>query len=220
MVQLSLFSAEARAGGVADLGGLLCGPGQITRFGAGDTARLSVVLAQPHRAAALVAACAATGVDADVARTEDGGVVVRTAFRHDLVDLARQWTRGAVKEVPPDFQLDGPALRLWALAAGRPDPRGGHLLALDPHAPATHLPLVAAATRAGIAPARVVIDARACEQPAGADAGTCEQSFGRRVPALRIGGTRRVQRLVELVGAPPHGVAPADWPRRWGRDAP
>ena len=88
-------------------------------------------------------------------------------------------------------------MRLWVLSAGRPDGRGGYLLALDAHAPQTHLPLIAAATRLGIPPARVG-----------------------RGTALRISGTRRIARLVELVGPAPPQLAPADWPRYWGRTAP
>jgi hypothetical protein len=129
-------------------------------------------------------------------RTEAGTTVLRTAFRCDLVELAAAWTEDAEKAVPTGWQLDGAALRLWALAAGRPDERGGYLLALDPHAPRTHLPLIAAATRAGISPARVGDTA-----------------------ALRISGARRVQRLVELVGPVPDRVASTDWPRYWGRSA-
>jgi hypothetical protein len=194
--QLSLFSADARPARVGDLAGLLCGPGQIVRFGAGDQARLSIVLADPSRAGAVAAACAATGITVTPVLTESGATALRTAFRCDLVGLARAWTHGAIKTVPPGWQLDGAALRLWALATGRPDERGGYLLALDPHAPETHLPLVAAATRAGIPPARVS-----------------------RGPALRISGTRRVQRLVELVGPVPARVPTTDWPRYWGRHA-
>jgi hypothetical protein len=191
-----MFSAEARPPRMADLAGLLCGPGQIARFGAGDQARLSIVLPDAARAPAVAAACAATGVAVTPVRTESGALGLRTAFRCDLVGLARTWTRGSVKCVPEGWQLDGPALRMWALAAGRPDERGGYLLALDPHAPETHLPLIAAATRAGLPPARV-------------DHG----------PALRISGTRRVARLVELVGPVPPGAETADWPRYWGRTA-
>lgn len=194
--QLSLFSADAREPSMADLAGLLCGPGQIVRFGAGDQARVSIVLADPARAGAVIAACAAVGVPISPVLTESGATALRTAFRCDLVGLAEDWTRGAIKTVPPGWQLDGAALRLWALAAGRPDERGGYLLALDPNAPDTHLPLVAAATRAGIPPARVG-----------------------RGAALRISGTRRVQRLVELVGPVPERVPSADWPRYWGRAA-
>lgn len=194
MSQLSLFSADARPAGVRDLAGLLCGPGQIVRFGAGDQARLSIVLADAGRAGAVAAACAATGIGVEPVTTESGATALRTPFRCDLVGLAADWTRGSVKSVPPGWQLDGAALRLWALAAGRQDGRGGYLLALDPHAPETHLPLVAATTRAGIPPARVARDS-----------------------ALRISGTRRVQRLVELVGPAPAGVAGEHWPRYWGR---
>jgi hypothetical protein len=194
--QLSLFSADARPPRISDLAGLLCGPGQIVRFGAGDQARLSIVLPDPARASAVVAACAAIGITLSAVRSESGGIALRTAFRCDLVGLARAWTQGAVKCVPPEWQLDGPTLRMWALGAGRPDERGGYLLALDPHAPDTHIPLIAAATRIGIPPARVS-----------------------REPALRISGTRRIQRLVELVGPVPPGAGAQDWPRYWGRSA-
>ena len=194
--QLSLFSAEARPPRVSDLAGLLCGPGQIVRFGSGDQARLSIVLPDPARGPAVAAACEATGIPVDTLVTESGATALHTSFRCDLVGLARAWTQGAVKTVPPGWQLDGSALCLWALAAGRPDERGGYLLALDAHAPQTHLPLVAAATRAGIPPARVG-----------------------RGTALRISGTRRVQRLVELVGPVPARAVTEDWPRYWGRNA-
>jgi hypothetical protein len=206
--QLSLFSADARPAGVRDLAGLLCGPGQIVRFGAGDQARLSIVLTDPSRAAAVAAACAATGIGVEPVTTESGATALRTAFRCDLVGLAKEWTTGAVKSVPPGWQLDGAALRLWALAAGRPDERGGYLLMLDPRAPDTHGALVAAITRAGLPPARVT------RGPAG-DGGGPE----RVGPALRISGTRRVQRLVELVGPAPAGVPDTQWPRYWGRHA-
>jgi hypothetical protein len=86
---------------------------------------------------------------------------------------------------------------MWALSAGWPDERGGYLLALDQHAPQTHQPLIAAATRAGIPPARI-------------GGGT----------ALRISGTRRVQRLVELVGPVPPRLSSENWPRYWGRNTP
>jgi hypothetical protein len=194
--QLSLFSAEARPARLADLAGLLCGPGEITRFGAGDQARLSVALPDAVRAPAVVAAYAAVGIAAQPVTTETGAVSVRTAYRCDLVELARDWTHGAVKTVPPEWQLDGAALRLWALSAGWPDERGGYLLALDQNAPQTHQALIAAATRAGIPPARVGNGA-----------------------ALRISGTRRVQRLVELVGPVPCTLPGDRWPRYWGRQA-
>lgn len=128
--QRSLLCPDPRPARVAGLAGLLCGPGQIVRFGAGDTARLSIVLPDPSRAAAVVAACAEAGVTVDVTTTQDGATAVRTAFRRDLTALATAWTRGASKAVPAGMQLDGPPLRLWALAAGRPDDRGGYVLSL------------------------------------------------------------------------------------------
>ena len=50
---MSLFSAEARPAGLTDLAGLLCGPGRIERFGAGDTARFDVPLPIEGRETAL-----------------------------------------------------------------------------------------------------------------------------------------------------------------------
>lgn len=186
--QLSLFSAGARPPRTGDLAGLLCGPGQIVRFGSGDTARLSVVLTDPRRAPVVVAACAAVGIDAEPVVTESGATAVRTAFRRDLVGLAQAWTLGAVKTVPAGMQLDGAVLRVWMAAAGRWDGRGVELQ-LDPHAPQTHLALIAAATRAGLSPAR-------------SGCGT----------ALRITGARRIRRILELLGPPPAGVGPDEWP--------
>jgi hypothetical protein len=186
--QPSLFSAGARPPLTSDLAGLLCGPGQIVRFGSGDTARLSVVLADARRAPVVVAACAAVGIDAEPVATESGTTAVRTAFRRDLVGLAAAWTRGAVKAVPAGMQLDGAVLRVWMIAAGRWDRRGVELQ-LDPHAPQTHLALIAAATRAGLSPAR-----------------------SGRGAALRITGARRIRRVVELLGPPPAGIAPDEWP--------
>ena len=196
--QLSLFSAGARPPRPGDLAGLLCGPGQIVRFGSGDTARLSVVLADPRRAPVVVAACAAVGIDAEQAVTESGASVVRTAFRRDLVGLAQAWTldegRGRGRRTSAVLgrecrnAVDGAVLRVWMVAAGRWDGRGVDLL-LDPHAPQTHLALIAAATRAGISPAR-----------------------SGRGTALRITGARRIRRLVELLGPAPAGIAPDEWP--------
>jgi hypothetical protein len=197
VLQLSLFSADARPPRIDDLAGLLCGPGQIARFGAGVQARLSIVLPDAERVAALRQACAAAGVEVEPVPTASGATALRSAFRCDLVELARSWTRGAVKSVPAGWHLDGPALRMWALAAGQCDERGGYLLALDPHAPQTHLPLIAAATRLGVPPARVG-----------------------RAPALRISGTRRIARLLELIGPAPARLAEAGWPHYWGRNAP
>jgi hypothetical protein len=190
--QLSFFSAEASDARLDDLAGLLCGPAQVVRFGASDTARLSIVLTDPSRAPALSAAAAARGVVTELASCESGSQVLRTAFRRDLVELAGQWCRGAVKSVPDDFAMDGALLRMWVLGAGLPDRRSGYLLGLDPHAPQTHVPLAEAVTRLGLPVIRL--------GPRGAG------------PALRISGLRRLRRLAELVGEPPDYVPAAHWP--------
>ena len=192
VAQLSFFSAEAQDARLDDLAGLLCGPAQVVRFGASDTARLSIVLSDPGRAAALIAATAARGVVTELADTENGSQVLRTAFRRDLVALAARWSRGAVKAVPTDFALDGALLRMWVLAAGIPDRRSGFLLGLDPHAPGTHAPLADAVTRLGLPVLRL--------GPRGAG------------PALRVSGARRLRRLAELVGPTPEYARVAHWP--------
>ena len=165
--QLSLFSADARTGGVADLAGLLCGPGQVVRFGDGATARLSIVLADDRRADALLAECAQRDVPAELVDTPTGATVLRTAFRADLVALAGSWARGAVKAVPPGFELDGASLRIWLLGAGV----DAGAIALDPQAPGTHAALQAAVARAGLT-------------------GTVHHGRGGR-PVLRFAGNRR-----------------------------
>lgn len=191
MDQLSFFSAEARSPRVADLAGLLCGPGQAVGFGRGTAARISVVVADEWRARSLVAACADRGVEAEVGRSEEDRPLVRTAFRSDLTELARQWLHGAVKSVPRGFAPDGSALRVWALTCGDFDP-GGYLLGLDPHAPETHAPLTAALARSGLR-AKLI----------GPRAGG---------PALRITGRRGIARLAELVGPTPEGAIERTWP--------
>ena len=192
VAQLSFFSAEARDVRLGDLAGLLCGPAQLVRFGASGTARLSIVLTDPNRARPLAAEAQARGIRTELASTESGSLVLRTAFRVDLVELAGQWCRGAVKAVPEEFALDGALLRMWVLAAGVPDRRSGYLQGLDPHAPSTHRTLADAVTRVGLPNMRL--------GPRGAG------------PALRISGVRRLRRLAELVGPPPEHVPASQWP--------
>jgi hypothetical protein len=189
--QLSFVSAESVPPGVADLTGVLAAPGQIAL--AGDGARLSVVVDQLWRASALAELIRAAGLQAEITRTEENSPLVRTTVDPRLRAIAAQWTRGAVKTVPPGW-LPGPReLRAWTLAAGSPE-ADRYLLGLDPHAPDTYSPLASALMRVGIAP-------------------TLIGTRGSR-PALRISGRRRLSRLVENVGEPPADVAAlAQWPR-------
>jgi hypothetical protein len=155
VAQLSLFSSGARPTGLGDLAGLLCGPGRISRFGAGDTARLSVVVTDESRVPVLRAEAAARSIPLEVGVAPCGSPELRTTYRRDLAELAAAWIGpDGRKVVPPDLQLDGTLLRLWSLVAGLADDRGGYLLLLDPDAPWTHERLIAAATRVGLPPAR------------------------------------------------------------------
>lgn len=187
MDQLSFFSAEASRPALADLAGVLCGQGRLVSFGR-TAARLTVPVDDVSRARVLVAEFACRGVQADVLRDEETGLMVRTAFRKDLIRLANDW--GERKEPPAGFRLTGGALRLWALAAGRPN--GNHyLLAVDEHAPELHSTLADACRQLGV-PAQFV-------GPKGGG------------PAVRVTGRRRLAALSELIGAPPPAAA-AVWP--------
>lgn len=195
MSQLSFFSAESVPPAVADLTGMLAAPGQVVLVGTGSQAgaRLSVVVDQMWRAQGLAEMIIEAGLEPEIARTDENNPLVRTAVDARLVGIAADWTRGAVKTVPPQW-LPGPReLRAWTLAAGTPE-ADRYLLGLDPHAPDTHSPLASAMMRIGIAP-------------------TLIGTRGSR-PALRISGRRRLSRLVENVGEPPGNVdAFAQWPR-------
>ena len=178
--QLSFFSAESVPPAVSDLTGVLAAPGQIVTVGGG--ARLSVVVDQLWRAQALGQMIDEAGLTAEITVTDENTPLVRTAVEAGLRPIAVEWTRGAVKTVPP-LWLPGPReLRAWILAAGVPE-ADRYLLGLDPHAPDTHSPLASALMRVGIAP-------------------TLIGTRGAR-PALRISGRRRLSRLVENVGEPP-----------------
>ena len=133
------------------------------------------------------------GLEPEISRTEENTPWCGRRWSPLLRPIAAEWTRGAVKTVPPRW-LPGPReLRAWTLAAGIPRPTG-ICSGLDPHAPDTHSPLASALMRVGIAP-------------------TLIGTRGGR-PALRISGRRRLSRLVENVGEPPDGAeALALWPR-------
>ena len=191
MSQLSFFSAESVPPAVADLTGVLAAAGQVVVVGGG--ARLSVVVEDLWRATALAEMMTEARLEPEITRTEEDTPLVRTAVDVRLVNIAAEWTRGAVKTVPPQW-LPGPReLRAWTLAAGTPE-ADRYLLGLDPHAPDTHSPLASALMRVGIAP-------------------TLIGTRGSR-PALRISGRRRLSRLVENVGEPPDDTeALSAWPR-------
>lgn len=195
MSQLSFFSAESVPPAVSDLTGLLATAGQIVVVGAPKPrgARLSVVVDRPWRAAALAEMIAECGLTPEIGRTEEDTPLVRTAVVPNLIEIAAQWTRGAVKTVPPQWLPGSRELRAWTLAAGSREGER-YLLGLDPHAPDTHSQLASALMRVGIAP--TLIGTRGTH------------------PALRISGRRRLSRLVENIGEPPADIeALTQWPQ-------
>ena len=105
MSQLSFFSAESVPPAVADLTGILAAPGQVVQVGNG--ARLSVVVDRLWRAEALAEMIGDAGLQAEIARTDENTPLVRTAAEPQLLAIARDWTLGAVKTVPPQW-LPGP----------------------------------------------------------------------------------------------------------------
>jgi hypothetical protein len=187
---MSLFGVEASGPEPADLAGLLAGAGQVVRMG--GTARVSVVVDHPWRAAVLVKEFDRRGLSATYATTVEENISVRTAYSSVLAPLAVAWLRGAVKLPPSGFMLDGRALRLWVEAAGRVDGATSYLLPLGPS-----------------------------DEPAWAGVGLALATAGLRAelvgpraggPAYRIMGRRRVGRLAELIGDPPSAVPPEVWP--------
>lgn len=196
MSQLSFFSAESVPPAVTDLTGVLAGPGQVVLASQGgqQAARISVVVDELWRARGLAEMISDAGLISEISRTDENNPLVRTALDPQLMPIAGEWTRGAVKTVPAGWLPGARELRAWALAAGTFEADDRYLLGLDPHAPDTHPVLAAAMMRVGIAP--TLIGTRGSH------------------PALRISGRRRLSRLVENVGEPPGDAAAlAHWPR-------
>ncbi|MGW2623360.1 hypothetical protein [Micromonospora taraxaci] len=188
--QLVFFGAEAAEPVVADLAGLLAGPGEVVRMG--GTARLSVQVDAAWRVHVLVAELAARGLAASWEPTEGERHAVRTSYTRVLKPLAVAWLHGSTKRPPATFHLTGRRLRLWLAAAGTPEPPDAFLLWLG-------------------------ADGQECWEPIGvalAAAGLAGDLLGPREggPAYRITGRRRLARLAELVGAPPHAAPPTAWP--------
>ncbi|MFG1838746.1 hypothetical protein ACGFH8_09970 [Micromonospora sp. NPDC049175] len=188
--QLVFFGAEAAEPTVADLAGLLAGPGEVVRMG--GTARLSVQVDAAWRVHVLVAELASRGLAASWEPTEGERHAVRTSYTRVLKPLAAAWLHGTAKRPPATFHLTGRRLRLWLAAAGTPEPPDGFLL-------------------------RVGADDRECWEPIGvalAAAGLAGTllSPGEGDPAYQITGRRRLARLAELVGRPPRAAPAGAWP--------
>jgi hypothetical protein len=187
--QLSLFGVEAVEPSVADLAGLLAGPGQVVRMG--GTARISVVVDDAWRVHVLVVELARRGLAATWESTVERLHLVRTSYASTLAPLGTAWLRGAVKRPPAGFHLNGPRLRLWAAAAGLAEPSGFQL--------------------------RLDVSDEACWEAVGtglAAIGLPAVFLGPRSggPAYRIAGRRRLARLAELVGDRPRAAPPERWP--------
>ncbi|MEK8108493.1 hypothetical protein NKG94_33035 [Micromonospora sp. M12] len=204
--QLVFFGADAAEPTVADLAGLLAGPGEVVRMG--GTARLSVRVDAAWRVHVLVAELAARGLAASWEPTEGEQHSVRTSYTRVLKPLAAAWLHGPAKRPPATFHLTGRRLRLWLAAAGMPEPPGGFLL-------------------------RLGVDDQECWEPIGtalAAAGLAGTLLGpdEGGPAYRITGRRRLARLAELVGEPHAQRQPSPGPPPliasimelcWGRTA-
>jgi hypothetical protein len=189
MTQFSLFGAAVAEPTLDDLDGVLLGGGHWARTVAG--ARLSVVVADRWRAEALAAAFAARAVHCpDAVIQAEGGFAARTAFHADLVISAARWTRGANEGPPVAFVLTPGGLRLWAIAAGRPD-GVGYLLGTAEPDDAVHLSGGAQLSRLGVAAVSM---------------------SGHGEPGWRVTSLKRIRRLIELLGEPPPG-AEETWPR-------
>jgi hypothetical protein len=190
VTQPSLFSADLLPPAQLDLGGLLAAHGQMV--GGPQGSRISILLTDAWRADSLIRECAARDLIAETVRDRtDGAVLLRTERSAKLDALTTRWTRGAVKAPPPDLVIDAGLLRIWLLAAGRPDAQG-YLLGLDPHAAGMHSALAAALARAGLA-----------GSVTGVQSGW---------PAVRLTGRRRAARLAEMIGDPPSGAPDGIWP--------
>ncbi len=189
--QLSLFDADLSAPHPYQLEGLLAGAGQVVRMG--GTARVSIVVEDQWRVDALLAAFADRGVRGEQVVTVEGHLGVRTAFSAVLSPLATRWLRGAIKAPPAGFSLDGPRLRLWAIAGGRYDQSSFQL--------------------------RLGESDHGCWEPIGgalSGAGLPAVLLGPRAggPAYRIIGRRRLRRLAELIGGRPAAAPAEEWPPR------
>lgn len=188
--QLSLFGIEVGQPEMADLAGLLAGPGQVVKMG--GTARVSVVVEDRWRAAVLVGELRTRGFTATCVATEDQQFGVRTQYSTRLAPLAVAWLRESVKLPPPGFGLNGRRLRLWMTAAGF---REGNEVTLRIGRCEEGVPVRLQRALAAVGlPSDVVTDPRGSG------------------PALRVNGRRRLHRLAEVVGESPLQAPEGAWP--------
>ncbi|WP_433315250.1 hypothetical protein ACQP0U_02060 [Micromonospora sp. CA-269861] len=189
--QLVFFGADAAEPTVADLAGLLAGPGEAVRMG--GTARLSVQVDAAWRVHVLVAELASRGLAASWEPTEGARHAVRTSYTRVLKPLAVAWLHGSTKRPPAAFHLTGRRLRLWLAAAGTPEPPDSFLLRLgDDDDQECWESIGVALAAAGLAGALL--------------------GPGDGGPAYRITGRRRLARLAELVGGAPAAAPTGAWP--------
>lgn len=182
---------EQSSYGVEVLEGLLAGPASMVRRG--EAARISVVIPAAAgdptwRIENLRSEFAALELSSEITTTVGGQAVVRTEFAPSLLRLASQWARGATKAPPPSFALDGPKLRLWAIAAGHSE-AGSYQFGLAEHDTAMRGAVEKALRAAGLTVTLV-----------GHRAGG---------PAFRCTGRKRLDAVRTLIGPPP---PEADWP--------
>lgn len=193
-MQFSLFGAESVAPTLDDLAGVLLAGGHWVRRGDGVSAalrpaRLSVLVDDDWRQAALIAELGARGLTGEAVE-QDGRRAARTGFEPALGEMAARWIRGASIAPPAGLVLTAGGLRLWAICAGRED-EAGYLLPTSSHDDPTHRVGGAQLARLGLAGV----------------------SLGERGgPGWRITGAKRRHRLAEIVGAPP-AASGSGWPR-------
>lgn len=136
-----------------------------------------------------------------------GHIGVRTAFSACLAPVASRWLRGALTLPPDGFQLDGPMLRMWFIAAGQvhtPGRSGSPRAAREGPTQAVTLRLSATDEAAWLA-----------VEAALARTGLPAELVGPRAggPAYRIVGRRRIARFAELIGTRPEAAPAEAWPR-------
>jgi len=207
MTQFSLFGAAVAEPSLDDLDGILLAGGHWVR--SGPRARLSVVVADRWRADSLAAEFALRGIaddkgggDEPAVSPAESGFAARTAFRAELLPHADRWTRGANLVPPAGLVLTPGGLRLWALAAGRPDD-AGYLLATSP---ATHARIGGGTPAAPDGPIHLAGGAQLSRL------GLAAVSVSHRGgPGWRVTSAKRIRRLTELLGAAPDGAGAA-WP--------